>query len=314
MKKSTKISIIGITGISITHIINKIIFSNATSNMITNDKDKKVFSWKLGNISYTVKGNGKPILLIHDLNSTSSSYEWKKVINALSKEHTVYAIDLLGCGLSDKPNITYTTYMYTQLINDFVKHIIGQKTDVCACGNSTSLTLMSAYGNPDIFNKIIITNASDIKFEKTNFQRYSNIKRFILNSHIIGTLIYNILMSRENISKNFKQNLFYNQRAISHELINAYYENAHLYGSFAKYLNSSIVCGYTASPSIEKAVSNINNYIYIIRGNKANDKNIIKAYTSLNPSIETISIESSKCLPQLEQPQKFVKVIKNIID
>ena len=78
MKKSTKISIIGITGISITHIINKIIFSNATSNMITNDKDKKVFSWKFGNISYTVKGNGKPILLIHDLNSASSSYEWKK--------------------------------------------------------------------------------------------------------------------------------------------------------------------------------------------------------------------------------------------
>ena len=43
--------------------------------------------------------------LIHDLDPTASSYEWKAVTKKLAENHTVYAIDLLGCGRSEKPNM-----------------------------------------------------------------------------------------------------------------------------------------------------------------------------------------------------------------
>ena len=62
------------------------------------------------------KGEGTPLLLVHDLNCASSNYEWKYVVDDLSKRHTVYAIDLLGCGHSDKPKMTYTNYLYVQLL------------------------------------------------------------------------------------------------------------------------------------------------------------------------------------------------------
>ena len=88
------------------HVINKFIFN--ASDEHSEEDESNYYNWKFGNIYYKKEGTGSPVLLIHDLNHYSSSMEWDKVIGTLSKEHTVYTIDLLGCGKSDKPAITYT--------------------------------------------------------------------------------------------------------------------------------------------------------------------------------------------------------------
>ena len=54
------------------------------------------------------------------------------------KDHTVYTIDLLGFGRSEKPNLTYTNYLYVQLVTDFIQNIIGEKTDIIASNESIS--------------------------------------------------------------------------------------------------------------------------------------------------------------------------------
>ena len=58
---------------------------------------------------------GTPVLLIHDLSPLSSSYEWCRYAKKLEKQHTVYTIDLLGCGRSEKPYLTYTNQSGTDL-------------------------------------------------------------------------------------------------------------------------------------------------------------------------------------------------------
>ena len=65
------------------------------------------------------------------------------MMKKLEKTNTVYTIDLLGCGRSDKPNITYTNYLYVQLIDNFIKDVIKEKTDVVATGSSVSFTVMA---------------------------------------------------------------------------------------------------------------------------------------------------------------------------
>ena len=64
------------------------------------------------------KGTGSPILLIHDALPGASGYEWSKIEDELAVDHTVYTVDLLGCGRSDKPSITYTNFVYVQMICD----------------------------------------------------------------------------------------------------------------------------------------------------------------------------------------------------
>lgn len=72
------------------------------------------------------------------------------------QKHTVYTIDLLGCGYSDKPNITYTAYMYTQLLNDFIVNVIARRVSVAATGQSAPLTIMAAYNNPYLLIRLFL--------------------------------------------------------------------------------------------------------------------------------------------------------------
>lgn len=52
-------------------------------------------------IRYLYAGSGPPLLLIHGL--MGYSFSWRFNIAAFAQKHTVYAIDLLGAGYSDRP-------------------------------------------------------------------------------------------------------------------------------------------------------------------------------------------------------------------
>ena len=64
---------------------------------------------------------GHRFFLIHDTLPGASGYEWSKIEDELAIDHTVYTVDLLGCGRSDKSSITYTNFVYVQMISDFIK-------------------------------------------------------------------------------------------------------------------------------------------------------------------------------------------------
>ena len=143
------------------HVINKFIFN--ASDEHSEEDESNYYNWKFGNIYYKKEGTGSPVLLIHDLNHYSSSMEWDKVIGTLSKGHTVYTIDLLGCGKSDKPAITYTCYLYVQLLTDFIRDIIGEKTDIVATGASASFVTAACQNIADQIGHIILVCPESIR-------------------------------------------------------------------------------------------------------------------------------------------------------
>lgn len=52
-------------------------------------------------IHYTKQGTGSPLILVHGF--AGSIYTWRHLIPLLKEHYTVYAYDMLGFGLSDKP-------------------------------------------------------------------------------------------------------------------------------------------------------------------------------------------------------------------
>ena len=163
MKQKGK-TIIALTGLAVLaiHVINKIQYSRFTSKNILACSENNYYEWRFGKIRYTKKGTGTPILLLHDLTVGSSKYEFHNIINSLSKDHEVYTLDLLGYGLSDKPNMTFTNYLYVQLISDFIKNIIGKKTDIIATGNTAPVCVMTCHNDNELINKMIFINPTNL--------------------------------------------------------------------------------------------------------------------------------------------------------
>lgn len=303
MKHNFKATIVLSTiSLGVLHAINHCISAAATVHGLLNKHNGFFYEWRFGNIYYTKCGSGSPLLLLHDISPLSSSYEWYELIQKLSKDHTVYAVDLLGCGRSDKPNLTYTNFLYVQMISDFIKQIIGGKTDVAASGLSGSSVLMACYSSPDLFNKIMLVNPESLTSLSRVPGNHSKIRKLILDFPVIGTAVYHLLTRRENIEYLFCERYFHNPFQVQKRYTDLYHESAHLGQSGGKYLLSSIN-GMYLNINVTKALSEINTSIFIVLGKYYEEsKHIEKEYTQTNSSVETEYIENAKMLPQLETP------------
>lgn len=315
MKKHIKnfiILIAIVTGIIV--IANKLIsiFSNMKDNLPIGGG--KFYNWKYGKIYYTKNGKGKPVLLIHDLDPSSSSYEWNKIIKKLSLTNTVYAIDLLGCGRSDKPNLTYSNYLYVQLVNDFIREIINEKSDVIATGDSLSFVIMACQMENKYFNKLIGVTPTDLYELAKSPGKRNNLYKFIIELPVIGTLIYNIAESKNQIIDTMTNDYFYKSHLVSPQIIDTYYQAAHNCDGNGKYLFASIKSYYT-NINIVSALKKIDNSICLIGGKEhpfIND--VINDYKEFNPAIEDAYISNTSCLPQLESPVKFVELLSILLN
>ncbi len=314
MKKGTKCFLF-LAGAAVTGIYayNKFVDSASTRKNLLSANNGSFYEWRYGNIFYTKQGSGKPILLIHDANPSSSSFEWMKLIKKLEKDHTVYTIDLLGCGRSEKPNFHYTSYIYVQMISSFVREVIKEKTDIAASNMSSSFVLMADYMDKQLFDKIILVNPIAIKDLQVVEDRKSKLKQTILNLPLIGTFVYNILYNPIHIDRGFREFYFSKPQLISSKIEDIYYEASHLGNSRGRFLLSSLMGSYM-NTNIVQAVKNLDHPVYLIgsRGRK-NNSAIFDEYQNLNPNFESTMLTNGSLYPQLEIPEKISAVFTNYL-
>jgi len=72
------------------------------------------------NLAYHRIGSGEPMLLVHGI--TTYSFIWRKVAPILAESgYDVIALDIMGCGESDKPlDLSYSLKAHTGYIKEFV--------------------------------------------------------------------------------------------------------------------------------------------------------------------------------------------------
>lgn len=290
-------------------MINRIISSLYSLMNISPDSENNYYEWRFGKIRYTRKGSGTPLLLIHNLTPGSSQYEYSKIINQLSKKHEVFSLDLLGYGLSDKPNITYTNYLYVQLISDFIKTVIGKKTNIIASGDSSPIAIMSCHNDPELLNQIILINPQSIYQLNQIPSKQTKLLKLLIETPIIGTFIYNLINNKNSFTKDFKEKYFNNPLVSMEDSIDHYSLTAHLNRNNSKYAYSSYIGKYM-NVNIIHALKEINNNIFIIAGKEIEDiETIVENYIYYNISIESSYITNTKQLPQLEKPDELLKQI-----
>lgn len=68
---------------------------------------------------YMDEGEGEPILFIHG--NPTSSYLWRNIIPYVAGHYRAIAVDLIGMGKSDKPDIAYTFQDHSRYLNAFIE-------------------------------------------------------------------------------------------------------------------------------------------------------------------------------------------------
>ncbi|MBQ8519152.1 MAG: alpha/beta hydrolase [Agathobacter sp.] len=314
MKKSTK-CILFTLGISIAGIYayNKFVEETASQKNLLSDKDGQYYNWKYGNVFYTKSGSGSPVLLIHDTDASASSAEWNKMIHRLTKNHTVYSIDLLGCGLSDKPALEYTNYLYVQMLQSFMKDVIQEKTTVIASNISASFVIMTNHMDDSLFEKIILINPASLKQLDMIPDELSKVKKTIIQLPFVGTFVYNVMNNMQHIDESFRTRYVTRPQLISSSIEDVYYEAAHKNGSNGRYLYSSLLGNYVNN-SITHAVKAISTPTLIIGSVEMKRYALaLDDYHKVNKNIDIVRITNGSLYPHMEIPEKITSLIEDFI-
>jgi len=119
-------------------------------------------------ICYQKYGNAKDsIILIHGF--VASSYSWNKIVVALSKKFTVYALDLPGFGYSDRPkDIEYNIDTYAKLVLDFMNSFGIKNAHLAGNSMGGAISLKIVYDNPERVKKLILVDSAGAD-EKISF-------------------------------------------------------------------------------------------------------------------------------------------------
>jgi pimeloyl-ACP methyl ester carboxylesterase len=105
--------------------------------------------WALGNI-------GAPVILIHGLGASADI--WMHNVEALAKQHRVYALDLAGFGRSDKPGPSFSSLDYTPFLDDFINALNMDRVSLVGQSLGGGIALHYAMQFPEKVDKLVLVD------------------------------------------------------------------------------------------------------------------------------------------------------------
>jgi pimeloyl-ACP methyl ester carboxylesterase len=106
---------------------------------------------------YLSAGSGPPLLLVHGL--LGYSFSWRFTIPALAQHATVYAIDLLGTGFSDRrPGMDCSFKASGQRLLQFMDKACLESCDLLGTSHGGAVSMMAAALAPERIRRLILVD------------------------------------------------------------------------------------------------------------------------------------------------------------
>ncbi len=190
--------------------------------------EDRLYKWTFGHVFYKVVGaeNNPPLVLLHAPGIGNSSYEMRLVVQDLARRYRVYALDLLGFGLSDRPAINYTGDMYTLLCRDFLAHVVGRAATVMASGLSCNYAVAVAE-NSELCERLVLISPQSL-FEHKLPPLWL---RQMLQNRTVAMAVYACLTTKFVLRSVTAWQRRLDYKYISKEVLDDAFANAHQFGA-----------------------------------------------------------------------------------
>ncbi|MGD9152087.1 MAG: alpha/beta fold hydrolase [Gammaproteobacteria bacterium] len=271
------------------------------------DKYIKVSNIK---VHYWDEGNSDiPIILVHGINANVSF--WHKNFSALAKTHRVIAIDLLGFGDTDKPQVEYNVAMLAQFLDDFLRSLQIKHCYLVGHSLGGAVSLQFALWFPNVVEKLVLVSPAGFTHKLPLIVRLgtlSFVRQLLkyIGKKLIAKAIYLYVYDQTCITQEFLQNNYRIAQlpGTRRVLISLLRQNVNMHG-----IKKEII-----EPVMEN-LSKLTMPVLIIWGK--NDKLLpvknTQAALRLIPQAKLEIFDKCGHIPQLEHPEKFNQLVKSFV-
>jgi len=114
-------------------------------------------------VHYLVGGDGPTLLLLHG--HPSRALEWAPILPTLARTHRVIAIDFLGYGESDAPDIDYSVATQTAMVMGLLDVMDLAQTDVLGFSMGGWVALKLAAEHPERVSRLVLVDNGGLRFD-----------------------------------------------------------------------------------------------------------------------------------------------------
>ncbi len=261
------------------------------------------FDWRGRRISFTRRGAGPPLLFVHGIHAAAWSYEWHDNVDQLARGNTVYTIDLLGFGRSDRPAIRYSARLYISLISDFVDQVIGDPCVLVATSLSGAYVTVLGARDPQRFPAIALISPTGLIRLNRPGGIAGEAGQLAVHAPIVGTAMFNALVSRRSI-RHYLEKTYADDAIVTDELVGIYYWTSHQRG--ARHAPAAFISGHL-NIDIRQALRRLSQPALLVWGEDgiADPMEESRSFRVLKPDLEMASLSPAGDLPHDERPDDF---------
>jgi len=254
-----------------------------------------------------------PLILLHGFGASIG--HWRHNLAVLGEYHTVYALDLLGFGASEKAAANYSIKLWVEQVHDFWQTFIGQPGVLIGNSNGSLVSLVTAAIYPHMVQGIIMMSLPDPSLEQAAVPTFLQplvlgIKKVVASSIILQPLFY--FVRRPSILRRWASLAYANPAAITDDLIDILVVPPQDRGSaraFTALFKATISMDF--SPSVRKILPGLTIPMLLIWGTK--DLFVPPAlagqFVLYNQKLELIYLEDVGHCPHDESPEQVNQII-----
>jgi pimeloyl-ACP methyl ester carboxylesterase len=158
--------------------------------------------------------NGK-LVFLHGGGLDSAMLSWKEVIEWMGDQYDIYAIDMLGYGESDKPDIVYSIPMYVEFLYDVLQQLSIEKTHLAGLSMGGGISIGFSLKFPWMVDKLALVGAWGL-YDRMPFH---TICRWYVNSRLNAKSYEWMGKSKRLVRWSIESSLIGDKNRISDELV-----------------------------------------------------------------------------------------------
>jgi pimeloyl-ACP methyl ester carboxylesterase len=189
---------------------------------------RRPWSWHGSEIFATEAGSGPPVLLVHGIYTAASSYEFRTLFALLARRHRVVAFDLIGCGLSDKPKLSYHAELFVEQIVDALDAFADEPVSVVASSLGAAFAIRAATRVHDRIARLAVICPTGLggtldKGPKGPGPAITALFR----TPVLGEAAFNALASKASIRSFLRKQVYADPSRVTPDVVDHYYAVAH---------------------------------------------------------------------------------------
>lgn len=237
-------------------------------------------------IRYIKTGSGPVIVLLHTLRTQLDM--WQQVIPTLSEHYTVYAMDHIGHGFSDIPEVAYTPKLFGDTVADFLNKLeIKNATLVGESIGGTVGLMLAAKHHPSIDDVVAINS---YEYDRgRGVYRSSLIARVLFSisfAPILGTTFWRLRSFP--IFQNVMNGGVVNTKSIPKKLMKVMHQVGNRQGHYQAFM--SLISHFSEWERVRAEYDNINIPILLLYG--SGDWSTLQERDEVHSSIPNATIKT----------------------